>query len=343
MQHPMIEYPKHQWWIAATSNEVSRDLLARTLLEKRVVMYRQENGDPVAVEGYCPHRNYPLEKGTLSGDAIRCGYHGFEFDQQGICSHIPSQSQCPNRAVLRSFPIIERGGLIWIWMGPPETATVDALPDTYSMGLGAPGWQVEVSPVAALKGRYSLLIDNLMDLTHVSFIHADTIPAGEQVVKIPNEIMAENGRINVIRKGIGIPSNPFFKFMFPDYDGPVDQHFDTDYIGPCIIRTGGALSQSDTKEHLGAINFIHGITPETRHSTHYFVLIARDFALDRPEVGQAHLKMGDMIQPQDIDAIEAIELGLRQFPDMPPEISCQADLGGLKVRRQLEAQILAEQ
>lgn len=342
MKYPTSLFPKEQWWIAAYSGEIDRSLFGRTLLNQRVVLYRKEDGQAVAVGGYCPHRNFPIEDSILKGDSVVCGYHGFEFSCTGKCTHIPSQEMIPDKASLPNYPVEERGGLIWIWMGDSAKADPALIPDVASLGLEGDDWKAEASPAAELKGRYSLLIDNLLDLTHVAFIHSDTIPAGENLVAIPSEIITSDKSINVQRIGRHIPSNPYFQMLFPEYDGPIDAHFDTEYLGPCIIRTGGKHLKAGTEQELGTVNFIHGITPETSSSTHYFVLAARNFATDVDQVGETHLRMGDAIQPQDIGAIEAIEAGYAKSFEMPPAISVKADAGGNLVRRMLDKQISKE-
>jgi len=341
MQHPTDLFPLQQWWIAGHAEEVGREILPRTLCGKRVVLFRTEAGQAVAMGGICPHRFYPFEKGSLVGDRLRCGYHGLEFDCTGSCSKAPSQSDTPWKTGIASYPVHEAGGLVWIWMGDPEQADPSLLPDLSSIGLAGKGWVVNTSPGVQLKGRYSLLIDNLLDLSHVSFIHADTIPAGEALVHIPSDFIATDRSVNVERIGRNIPSNPFFQMLFPDYSGPVDQHFDTHYLGPCLIRTGGPIYRAGGDE-LGCLNFIHGITPETATSCHYFVMTARNFAVENSGISQMLLDMGDRIQPQDIDAIEAIEQVLKRSDDLPREISGRADTGGIRVRRLLEKQLADE-
>jgi phenylpropionate dioxygenase-like ring-hydroxylating dioxygenase large terminal subunit len=196
--------------------------------------------------------------------------------------------------------------------------------------------------MVTIKGRYTLLIDNLLDLSHVSFIHADTIPGGDEVVRIPAEIVESPCSLRVERIARNLPSNPFLRFLHPQHDGAVDQHFDAEYLGPCLIRTGGTTYAARSGDALGTQNFIHGITPETESSVHYFVLTARDFGHDNGAIGARNLAMGTEIQPQDVEAIEAIERVLQSLPAPPREVSCRVDAGALKARRRLEAQIRSE-
>ena len=335
-------YPFEQWWIAAYDHEVSRQIIGRTLLGQRVILFRTEAGEPVALAGYCPHRNYPMEKGCLVGEGVQCGYHGFIFRPDGSCARIPSQATVPDKIAIRRYPVVERGGLVWLWTGNPDAADPALLPDMEAMGLGSTGWAVEQHPLATLAGRYTLLIDNLLDLSHASFIHADTIPNGGAVAEIPVEIVDQPESLNARRTGRGMASNPLLQMLFPHHDGAVDQCFDAEYFGPNLIRTGGAITEAETGTMLGTTNFIHGITPETEGSVHYFVMTTRDFALDNESLGQMNRSMGQQIQPQDRDAVESIELLLQAMEHAPHEVSCRADTAALKVRHRLAQQIRSE-
>jgi phenylpropionate dioxygenase-like ring-hydroxylating dioxygenase large terminal subunit len=338
-------YPFEQWWIAAYAGEVGRQLMSRKILGQPVVMYRTEAGEPVALFGLCPHRHYPLVKGSLKGDTLECGYHGFAFGANGRCVRVPCQELVPAPFSARRFPVVERAGLIWIWMGKEASANPELLPDLASLGLGSAEWAVEQQPLVTIRARYQLLIDNLMDLSHVSFVHSTTIPGGEAVIKLPCEITESDSSLLVQRIGRGLPSNPFFRFMFPDYSGQVTQCFDTEYFGPNLLRTGGALrtfSNGAESRRLGTTNYLHGITPETPNSVHYFVMTARDFRISDELIGQTNLKMGTMIQPQDIAVIESIEPELDRFASTRRELSVATDEGAIKVRRRLVSQIRSE-
>lgn len=294
------------------------------------------------MSGICPHRSYPLEKGRLVDDAVQCGYHGFTFGNDGSCIRVPTQSGIPTRCALRRYPVLEYGGLIWIWTGEESAADPALMSDIASLGLGVPGWKVEQHPQVTIKGRYTLLIDNLLDLSHAGFIHADTIPAGEAVAPIPVQVIETDRSLNVQRLGRNIPSNPLLKLQFPTYEGSFDQRFDAEYLGPNLIRTGGPIFPAGNTHPLGTQNYLHGITPESPTSVHYFVMTARNFGLDNEALSQVHMDMGARIQPEDIDAIESVERVLQSLSEAPREVSARVDTGALKVRRRLERQILAE-
>ena len=118
-------YPHEQWWVAAYSSEVSRALIQRTILDRPIVLYRTESGDPVALAALCPHRLYPLMRSKLQGDSVQCGYHGFTFDKTGRCVRIPSQDKVPPKFGIRHYPTVEREGLIWLWSGKESSAAIE--------------------------------------------------------------------------------------------------------------------------------------------------------------------------------------------------------------------------
>jgi len=339
-------YPLRQWWVAARSTELGPSILARTLLDMPVVLFRTAAGEAVALQGICPHRLFPFARGRRVGDTIECGYHGMRFDAAGRCVHIPTQPAVEGKLGVRSFPLRERGGLVWIWMGDAQLATQAPLPDIDSTGVGCPGWATEYHALATARARYTLLIENLMDLSHISFIHADTIPAGEAVASLPFEIFETERSLNVRRSARGMPPNPYLRMLFPDNAERVDQSFDAEYLAPGLIRTGGlieAVPAQGAPRPLGTTNFVHAITPETAHSVHYFVQTARDFRIDEAALGRMNEESGMKIQPQDIDAIEAIEQFAPRFGNTRTEISCAADAGAIRVRRRLGLQIAAEE
>jgi len=161
----------NEWYVAAFATEVSRDFLPRRLLGKRVVLFRTEFGEPVALSDRCAHRAYPLSLGTLEGDTIVCGYHGFRFDVQGNCVEVPSASKCPKGIGVARYPVVEKGPLVWIWMGDPDAADTALLPE--QDWLSSPAWKHSQGSFH-LNANYVSMHENLLDLTHLSYLHANT-------------------------------------------------------------------------------------------------------------------------------------------------------------------------
>lgn len=118
----------NDWYVAAFGEEIKDQLLARTLLGRRLVFFRASDGRVVALEDRCPHRSMPLSAGTLDQDAIVCGYHGLRFNAEGDCIEVPSQANCPKNVGIRSYRTHERGTVVWVWMGEAEHADLSKLP-----------------------------------------------------------------------------------------------------------------------------------------------------------------------------------------------------------------------
>lgn len=339
-------YPMRQWWVAARSSELTGTPFERRLLDQPVVLFRTVSGLPVALRGLCPHRLFPLALGRVAGESIECGYHGMRFDARGRCVHVPSQPACEPRQATQAYPLREQGGLAWIWMGEAALAASTPLPDIDSTGVGCPGWATEYHPLATVRARYTLMIENLMDLSHITFIHADTIPGAASVAALPFEVLETERSLVLRRVGRSLPPNPYLKSLFPDNDQPVNQAFDAEYLAPGLIRTGGtieAVGSAGSPRILGTTNFVHALTPETPRSVHYFVQTCRDFRLDDEAIARSNLAAGLRIQPQDISAVEAIERHVPEHGDPRREISTPADAGAIRIRRRLGRQIAAEE
>lgn len=134
----VASYPREQWWVAAYGEEVSRAPWSRRILGRSVLLYRRGDGTPVALDNRCAHRSYPLSRGTVEGDNIACGYHGYTYAATGICVKVPAQGRVPARARVHSYPVVERGPFVWIWTGDPARADEALIPPV--PGLSGDGW-----------------------------------------------------------------------------------------------------------------------------------------------------------------------------------------------------------
>lgn len=171
-----VNYPRNCWWVAAFVGEVTREPVARWLLDRPVVLYRKEDGKVVALDNRCPHRWAPLSGGKVIGDEIQCPYHGLQFSAQGQCVKVPTQAAIPLNSSIHAYPVIEANPFVWIWMGDPaRIGEFDPPVDT--------SWiNNVVNPyhgVMEVNCNYMMLHDNVMDLTHFGFVHANSLQSDD--------------------------------------------------------------------------------------------------------------------------------------------------------------------
>ena len=161
------------WYVAGWEDEIPQDgMFERTLLNESVLFYRTGSGAIAALENRCPHRGAPLHVGRREGDGVRCGYHGMLFNAAGKCTEIPGQEMIPPRACVRSYPVVARDELLWIWMGDPAKA--DASKIISYWWHTDPGWRKK-RDYLHYQAPYSLIVDNLLDFSHLSFVHSTSI------------------------------------------------------------------------------------------------------------------------------------------------------------------------
>lgn len=337
-------WPLNQWWVAALADEVGEQPFERRILGEPVVLMRTEAGDPIALSGVCPHRGYPMAKARRVGDSLECGYHGFTFDAKGACTRIPSQDTVPPNWRIRRYPTVQRWAWVWIWTGDPALADPSKIPDPWC--VDKPGWRTTVAERASMAGRYTLLIDNLFDLSHLGYIHASIVGDVSSVVRAPVEMTEQiDGTFRLLRKVPFTPWLPLFSFMFPKYAEQAPAVYSevfSDYYAASLIVTGGPFTVRDTGVRLGEMNFLHGITPETLSTTHYFGGVTRDFRLDDEAFDLPNLDNYHAVRQQDIEAFALVEPNVGLHLTTQQELSAVQDRGGIRVRRLLIAQIAAE-
>lgn len=335
---------RNRWYIASFSDEITRQPMERTILGLPVVLYRTEAGKPVAMYGLCPHRYYPLARGRLDGDAIVCGYHGFTFDADGKCIRIPAQGAGAGFCQ-PTYRVEERGPFVWIWMGDRNCCDTSLIPPYDDFGLDQPGWTDCGHCYFHMKGRFQLLVDNLMDLTHLPFLHQQ-LPIGDAFLQkaLKSE---QRKRSFCLKRPSRMPWTPFHEFLFTSsvrFDGFCEMESITDFYGPELIRTSGPIISSiegcnPVPAEIGELYFLHGITPATEHSTHYYGLITRNFRLDDRTFDEALRKMTVDVRQQDVDAIEAVESRLDAGAGRQRELLARSDTPAITVRQMVQTML----
>lgn len=266
------------WYVAAFADELGPHLLARTLLGRAVVMYRSAEGRVVALEDRCPHRSMPLSAGELQGDHIVCAYHGMRFDTQGDCVHVPSQATCPRAMGVRTYPTLERGPVVWIWMGDPAQADASRLPP--QPWLGTREWETSKGYMH-LKASYVRLHENLLDLTHLSFLHAKSFGTPDYAgAAYTTEI--NDGHFVVMRDVVPTTLPPVWAEPTGiKGQGQAARIVRSEFRSPGMHEVSVSFyncTLPEDRRETFRIRTAHLPTPETATSTHYFVVHGRDFA-----------------------------------------------------------------
>jgi len=196
-------FPMNAWYAAAWDVDIKHALFPRMICGKHVVMYRQGNGQVTALEDACWHRLVPLSKGRLEGDSVVCGYHGLKYNSSGRCTFMPSQETINPSACVRAYPVVERHRFVWLWMGDPAMADPALVPDMH--WNDDPAWTGDGKTIH-VKCNYRLVVDNLMDLTHETFVHGGSI-GNEAVAEAPFDVAHGDKTVTVTRwmRGIEAP------------------------------------------------------------------------------------------------------------------------------------------
>jgi vanillate O-demethylase monooxygenase subunit len=276
-------FVRNAWYVAAWDHELSRSMLRRIILEEPVVLFRTTEGKPVALEDRCCHRQAPLSVGKLAGNVVICPYHGLQYDTTGRCIKVPSQDMVPKGARVKSYPVVEKNHWIWIWTGDPAKADPGLIEDFH--WLDDPAWRFGGSYLH-VEGNYLLVVENLLDTTHLPFLHPNTLGT-DSFARSEFEVKREGDRITVSRYLMDDLPAPFHKQMggFPD-GMKVDRWQVTHYGPPCFVKldvgsapVGTAVRQGERGKGVNMWN-LNAITPETEKTAHYFFAQAYNFKLD---------------------------------------------------------------
>jgi vanillate O-demethylase monooxygenase subunit len=341
-------FPLNAWYAAAWSKDIQNKLTPRTICEKDVVMYRRADGQVAALEDACWHRLLPLSMGRLENDEVTCGYHGLVFNSTGRCTYMPAQKTINPSAGVRAYPTLERHRLVWIWPGDPALADPAKMPD-FHWNDGTE-WVGEGGTFESLKCDYRLVIDNLMDLTHETYVHANSI-GHEAITDTPFDVTHTNNTATVTRWMIGAEAPPFWAAQLGK-PGNVDRWQIIYFQAPSVVignvgvaPTGTGAPQGDRSQGVDGC-FLAAVTPETGTSCHYFWNFVRTFKKDDEELTRkltkAHVNGGEGVYDQDHVVLEAQQEAISKNPRMP-FYNLNIDAGALWSRRMIDRMLADEQ
>ena len=286
-----MEFIRNIWYVAGWANEFGRDLTARTICNEDIVFYRKQSGELAAIQDRCPHRFAPLSAGNLKGDVVECGYHGLCFDASGDCTFNPHGNQrIPPSAKVKSYKMVERDTIAWIWMGEPAEADESLIVD-FSF-ITKPEWKT-VSSYLHVEANYELITDNLLDLSHAQYLHPLFANRnGKPADLIPEENPSDHEVWAYFHRKNQFPSKLMSTFGYPE-DQPGDSRIHIRWSPPCVLYLDLGMTGVDRPIEDGMyLPFAHLLTPETESTTHYFWSITRSYKPEDPKLDELSLTFG---------------------------------------------------
>jgi vanillate monooxygenase len=281
-----------------------------------------------------------LSLGRVSGEQIQCGYHGLCFDADGRCVRVPGQETVPQRARVRTYPLVERHSFAWIWLGDAARADAGTIPDVH--WCDDPGWAA-ADGYHHFGANYQLVNDNLLDLSHESFVHEDTI-GNEAVAEAPFHVSLEGERVRMHRDMYDMEAPPFYR-RTTGFNGRIDRWHTNTFTPPGLHVIENGSMPAGSKDRSAALErkVLNLITPETTTSTHYFWAIVRQFRLDDRELTD-YIRDGiRQTFNQDKAVLEAQQRAIGGDPDRASfPVSLRIDAGPIQGRKLLAAMIARE-
>ncbi|HEU0043519.1 aromatic ring-hydroxylating dioxygenase subunit alpha [Sphingomonas sp.] len=334
------------WYVACTPDEIDGKPLGRTICAERMVFFRGNDGQAAAVEDFCPHRGAPLSLGFVRDGTLVCGYHGLEVGCDGRARSMPGQ-MVRNFPPIRAFAVIERYGFIWVWPGDRATADPTALRHQ--------PWAED--PACAYGGGmfhiacdYRLMIDNLMDLTHETYVHASSI-GQKEIDEASVATTTTEDEVITKRAMHGIQAPPFYRMVMRglglDEDMAVDRWQICRFSLPSSVMIdvgvapaghGGIDADPATKIASTVVDFI---TPETDGSHWYFWGMARYYAVDDPAMTDSIRAGQHKIFSEDLEMLQRQQDNLARYPERRL-LKLNIDAGGVRSRMMIDRAISAE-
>lgn len=339
-------FPKNTWYVAATPNEIDEKPLGRTICGERIAFYRGEENKVAAVEDFCPHRGAPLSLGYVSEGKLVCGYHGLEMGCQGKTIAMPGQ-RVRGFPAIKAYPVAERYGFIWVW--PGDAALADEAKIPHMAWYDNPEWAYG-GGLYHIACDYRLMIDNLMDLTHETYVHSTSI-GQKEIDETPCKTTVDGDTVVTSRFMNGILPPPFWQMALRANhladDVPVDRWQICRFTPPSNVMIevgvahqghGGYDAPNDKKAYSVVVDFI---TPETETSIHYFWGMARKFNPTDKALTATIREGQGKIFGEDLEMLERQQKNLLDYPDRAL-LMLNIDAGGVQSRKILE-RIMAQE
>src|SRR5471032_1095600 len=339
-------FPKNAWYVACMPDEIAGKPLGRQICGESMVFYRNADGAAVALEDFCPHRGAPLSLGFVRDGTLVCGYHGLEMGCQGKATGMPGQ-RVNGFPSIRHYPVIERYGFIWVW--PGDAAQADAAKLHHLEWAESSAWAYG-GGLYHIGCDYRLMIDNLMDLTHETYVHANSI-GQKEIDEAPPVTTVEGDEVVTARHMENIMAPPFWRMALRGNnladDVPVDRWQICRFSPPShvLIEVGvahaGKGGYHADPQHKASSIVVDFITPETDTSIWYFWGMARNFKPGDEELTATIREGQGKIFAEDLEMLEAQQRNLLAHPTRNL-LKLNIDAGGVQSRKILERLIAKE-
>jgi len=327
------------WYMAAWPSElVQGKLLGRTIANQPILMFRKQDGTAVALGDRCPHRFAPLHRGRQVGDVVQCGYHGLEFGADGRCSRNPhGGASKPKAATVPVFPIVERHGMVWIWVGTAE-ADEELISEEFS--FVADSRRGHARGYIHVSANYLLLLDNLMDTSHGLYLHPDSLTTEEMRNNYKQTVEMDSGVVSLLLQQFSVKPPAFWAAALPASTKRVDLHDSVRGLIPSNVIHNVAYSAAGHppySEGGASSRSAHMFTPESETSSHYFYCNSRDYDVESVEVGnRINEALYRIFSTEDKPMIEAQQrmIGPRELMELKP-VLLPTDKAAVLMRRRI--------
>jgi phenylpropionate dioxygenase-like ring-hydroxylating dioxygenase large terminal subunit len=343
-----MSFIKNAWYCAGFSSDLTSnaELYTIKILDEPLVLYRTSAG-VVALNDRCPHRFAPLSKGKLCEQAIQCGYHGLVFDATGKCIKNP-HGPIPPAAKVKAYPVLERHSALWVWMGEPANADPAQLPDFGSTEEGPRC--ARVIGRLHIKANYQLVTDNLLDLSHVPFLHPFLANAGPPPegfsAKIKTDVVGST--VHAINEFAYMPTSEFYRMLWERGPAPptCDMRANMRWNAPALMLLDTGATPHGESQDMGPTSMQgHWLTPESELTTHYFWAVGRDRFVGDPAMSErVRAGVDSAFRSEDEPMIEAVQsrMGGSDLWAHEPLLFA-TDTAAVRARRIVEKMISSEQ
>ena len=337
------EFIRDCWYVAGWSEDFTHTLTPLRILDEPIVVFRTEAGVPAALEDACPHRKLPLSKGRLTGETVECGYHGLTFDCSGACVRAPTQDGPPPAVTVRSYPVEDRWGILWIWMGDADKADPDEIFEIPN--YDNPAWGRTQGGSMDIACHYLYVVDNLLDPSHVAWVHVSSF-AGAGTGNLPLDLEKLDDGIIVSRWVMDAPPPPYYEPILP-FSGNCDrkQHYEcrlpSTAINMSVYTRAGTGGDNDNLPDDAFLNISYNfMTPVDANNTRYFWFQHRNSGPDNQEISNRMFEGAKAAFIEDRDVLTEVHKGMKT--SRTRHINLGIDAGAMRFRKMVERRISEE-